>query len=280
MVGHANSAITTVNSNSYYFDGTCANGDMDASFSVHGLNLGSASHCSFIGGSANDAAYDIVQASNGIFYIAGGTASSDFPTTMLTNMYNSGSVGNIDNFIVALAYNNQNMIWSTYLGSPDMESLFPPNVGTSIALNSSNVLHLAGCSAAYNSFPLDPANNVPYFQNIRNTPGGETGTVTRFDMAVINANPVGIADFPNSDFVFAYYPNPVLNSLTISNTELSGKYLHYAIYDSNGKRLISNSCVGNEKHEIDVSFLQSGVYIINVSDGTKTFSNKFVKSVD
>ena len=276
--GYANSVMTPTNSGNYYYDGTCLSGDNDGCFSVHTLNLTTTVHNSFLGGSSNETACDLVFANNDVFYIAGATWSNDFPTTSLGSMWQNGLSGNIDNFVASFKYGTPNMIWGSYLGSPDMESYFPPNLGgTSIALNNSNILFLGGMSAALNTFPLDNGGGIPYFQGQNNSPNlGETGTVTRFDMTAMNTW-VGLADFGNTDFTFGYYPNPTVNYLTIDNPSLAGQDLRYAVYDLGGKKLAEGQLPAGNARQVDVSQLPQGVFIINVSNGTRTFSNKFIK---
>lgn len=68
------------------------------------------------------------------------------------------------------------------------------------------------------------------------------------------------------------YPNPVLDILNISNTE--GNNLEIKIYDSLG-RCVSNVSVKNKK--VNVSFLPSGIYIINVIEGNNVSKAQFIK---
>ncbi|MCC6370737.1 MAG: T9SS type A sorting domain-containing protein [Bacteroidia bacterium] len=277
-VGQANSLMSPVNSGNYYYDGTCATSDYDACFSVNGLNLSTAIHNTFLGGSFGDAAFDIDFANNYVFYIAGGTYSNDFPTTALFNMYSSNANGNLDNFVVAFSIGNPNMKWGTYLGSPDQETQNLPYGGTSIAINGSNVLHISGCSASYNTFPLHNGLGIPHYQWFNPSINiGSTGTITRFDMIGINGT-VGLTDFPNTAFAYGLYPNPTTNYLLINNSDLLSNELRYAIYDLTGKKLAEGNLANHEIKQIDVSFLMNGVYIVNVSNGTKTFSNKFIKA--
>lgn len=277
-VGQANSIMTPINSGNYYYDDTCLVADYDACFSVNSLNLSSAIHNTFLGGRYGDAAFDIDFANNYVFYIAGGTYSNDFPTTPLFNMYSSNANGNLDNFVVAFSIGNPTMKWGTYLGSPDQETQNLPYGGTSIAINGANVLHVCGCSASYNTFPLDNGAGIPHYQGTNPSINiGSTGTITRFDMIGINGT-VGLTDFPNTTFSFGLYPNPTTTHLIINNNDLANNEIRYAIYDLTGKKLAEGSLAKLELKQIDVSFLTNGVYIVNVSNGTKTFSNKFIKA--
>lgn len=280
IAGQANSGMTTTNSNNYYFDGSCASGDKDACFSVHPMNLATTTHNTFLGGSAFEAAYDLQFSNNGVMYIAGATMSNNFPTTNLGAMFTSTAVGGLDNFVTAHLYGSTNMLWSTYLGSPNHESLFQPDGGVSVALTTQNILHVGGCSTSFTTFPLDNGAGIPYFQPLNNTGNlGQTttGTITRFDMTDLNVF-VGIEDFANTKFSFGFYPNPTVSHLTVDNPSLVNEDLRYAIYDLAGKKLSEGLIDKAQQKSIDVSFLSPGVYIVNVSDGLHTFSNKFIKT--
>lgn len=277
VAGQANSNMSTTNSGNYYFDGTCASGDKDACFSVHSSNLASTTaHNTFLGGSAFDAAYDLQFASNDVFYIAGATMSSNFPTTNLGGMFTSNAVGGLDNFVTAHLYGSATMLWSTYLGSPSHESLFQPDGGVSVALTTQNILHAGGCTASSNTYPLDNGAGIPYYQP-QSDGTQTTGTITRFDMTDLNIF-VGLEDFANTTFAFGFYPNPTSDYLTIDNLSLAGHDLHYAVYDLHGKKLTEGRLDKGQQKLIDVSSLQHGIYIVNVSNGARTFSNKFIKA--
>ena len=56
--------------------------------------------------------------------------------------------------------------------------------------------------------------------------------------------------------------------------------LRFAIYDMNGKKLKAGILKVSDPKNIDISFLTEGIYIINVSNGVKTYSNKFVKTAN
>jgi hypothetical protein len=275
LAGQANSGMSTINSGNYYFDGTCAAGDRDACFSVHTMNLATTDHNTFLGGSAFEAAYDLQFSNNGVMYIAGATMSPNFPTTNLGAMFTSTAIGGLDNFVTAHLHGNPNMLWSTYLGSPSHESLFQPDGGVSVALTTQNVLHVGGCTASSNTYPLDNGGGIPYFQP-QNNGNQTTGTITRFDMTDLNIF-VGIEDFENTAFSFGFYPNPTAMHLTVDNPALVNQELRYAIYDLAGKKLAEGR-LDRGQRSIDVSSLAPGVYIVNVSDGTQTFSNKFIKA--
>jgi hypothetical protein len=279
--GISKNGATNVNSGNYFYDNTCATGDFDACFSVHSLNLSTTIHNTFLGGTGTDEALEMQFSPNGVFYLAGHTYASGFPITSIANTYNSGYSGNLEYFIAAFQEGNSNIVWSTCLGSPNDES-DQSWEATSISLDGQNFLHLGGCSNSYNTFPLDNNGGVPYFQPQRS--GGPLGfatdaTITRFDLVPLNTY-VGIEDFKGTSFSFGLYPNPTTQYLTIDNAELVNQNLHYAVYNTKGQKLIEGIFNSTNQKNIDVSNLQQGVYFINVGNGTRTFSNKFIKTTE
>lgn len=293
VVGEANSVMTPINSNNYYYNATSA-GNSDGCFSVHTSNLSTTIHNSFLGGDTDDAAYDIQMTPNNYIYITGGTNSTDFPTFNLSGPFNS--TGNPlsgtwlnDNFVTCLTVGNPNLTWSTYLGSDYNESnWFPVGMSTgnfpqiaTAAVTSLNGLYVLGSSNSYTNFPRDEWYGFPTYFQAANAAGqfvGTTdGTITRFDLSALG-DVTGIQDFPNTQFVFGIYPNPTVDQIMITNKGLSNENLKYAVYDLSGKKMQEGNLKASDTKSVDVSTLPNGIYIINVSNGKMTYSNKFIKS--
>jgi len=79
---------------------------------------------SFIGGSGNDAVYSMaVDDNDGNVYVAGGTSSTNFPTT--TGTYEPTYLGgNCDGFITKINKNGNNILYSTYYGSNAYDQVY------------------------------------------------------------------------------------------------------------------------------------------------------------
>jgi len=79
-------------------------------------NLGSLVFSTYIGGSADDAAYGLKLDLNNILYITGGTASANFPTTagVLNPTFKGGPA---DGFVSAISSNGSSLLYSTYIGT-------------------------------------------------------------------------------------------------------------------------------------------------------------------
>jgi len=281
--GYGNSAMQPVNSGSYYYNGTAASDD--AVFSIYPLNLQSTNHSSFLGGSGSENAIDLDFAPNGVFYITGSTSSSNFPTLNLANTWYSGSnSGNTDYFVSAFVEGYNNLVWSTYLGSADNETMtfpiYPSDGGASIAVDGQGYLHLCGLSDSYTGFPLDNNGGQPtYFQPTRagapmSTSDISDGTITRFDLAAVNTF-VGLKELKKKSFVVGLYPNPAGSYLVIDNAEF--KDMKYEIYNISGQKVMDGRIDREQGNQVDVSVLGSGMYIIRLTSGTQFFSNKFVK---
>ena len=71
------------------------------------------------------------------------------------------------------------------------------------------------------------------------------------------------------------YPNPVDDWLTLPS---SGDRTRVEIYDLKGTRLFSGLFSGKNAYQLNVSFLNAGVYIVNVSGETGTANYKIIKN--
>ena len=98
---------------------------------------------------------------------------------------------------------------------------------------------------------------------------GQTGSIGYTEM---DASSFGIEDF--SDNGLSVYPNPVNEQLTI-NSEVFGQF-HYKITSMNGKQLYNGYFKGNAL-SIDLSSLQSGIYLITIRSEEFLATRKIVK---
>ncbi len=73
---------------------------------------------------------------------------------------------------------------------------------------------------------------------------------------------------------FGIYPNPAKDyfNLSLINTDLSNSKVD--VYDLNGKLVLSKMSDSNQR--VDVQQLNSGMYIVLVESGSKTFTQKFL----
>lgn len=126
-------------------DGVQANlaGEQDAFITK--LNLsGDVVYSSYLGGTGNDSAIDIVVDLEGNAYITGSTASSNFPIKDALQMTNAGGG---DAFITKIAANGKEVVFSTYLGGTLTDN------ASSIALDPVGNVYVSGTTFSTN-FPM------------------------------------------------------------------------------------------------------------------------------
>ena len=85
-------------------------------------NVSSLAFSSYLGGSGDDAAYVLaINPTNGNVYVAGGTASSDFPGNKAGTI-GPNPAGNIDGFVAIIS--GTSLIRSTYLGTSSIDQVY------------------------------------------------------------------------------------------------------------------------------------------------------------
>jgi hypothetical protein len=101
------------------------------------------------------------------------------------------------------------------------------------------------------------------------------GQVTGFSLAFCRLDQnLGLNTIKSSDF--SIYPNPTRSSLNVNlNTDfVEGSII--SVIDLQG-RVISNVKVNDSSTTIDVSNLQTGVYIVKIDSTKGSISKKFIK---
>lgn len=74
---------------------------------------------------------------------------------------------------------------------------------------------------------------------------------------------------------YGIYPNPTNKSIRITISDESP--ISVCIFDPIGRRVYSEVIAGMHFYEINLSFLNPGIYCITISDGLNTYSNKIIK---
>ena len=77
----------------------------------------------YLGGSANDAAYSLVQASDNSIYVCGGTTSTDLPTSTTAYQPQYGG-GDNDGFVAHINPNATQILHLTYLGKDNYDQAY------------------------------------------------------------------------------------------------------------------------------------------------------------
>jgi len=103
-----------------------------------------------------------------------------------------------------------------------------------------------------------------------------TDQVEDFDPMPLGANcTLGTDRFERND-LFRVYPNPNDGLLTISNAKLSGQ-ANIKVVDVNGRIVYNSDAAFNFEQTIDISALQSGIYILRISGGGLSYAEKIIR---
>ena len=76
----------------------------------------------YIGGSANDAAYNLAIDNSNTVYFTGGTESTNFPVS--TGAFHPTYLGNIDGFLTHISSTGNTLLQSTYIGTADYDQSY------------------------------------------------------------------------------------------------------------------------------------------------------------
>jgi hypothetical protein len=106
----------------------------------------------YLGGSASDTIRDVAVDSGGNVYVAGGTGSTDFPTT--PGVYDRTFGGTFDAFAAKLDPGGA-LIWATYIGGPSYDRAY------AIEVDVDGFVYVAG--RAGTGFPTTPGSLQPTF---------------------------------------------------------------------------------------------------------------------
>lgn len=114
-------------------------------------------YSTYLGGAALDSARAVTLSAGGEAYVAGGTTSANFPVTagvvqpVIAGQASDG-VYKADGFVTALSADGAGMLFSTYWGGTDLDSI------SAIALASGGEVVIAGGTASSVLFPISPSN--------------------------------------------------------------------------------------------------------------------------
>jgi gliding motility-associated-like protein len=106
------------------FQNTPGGGNQDGVVLKFAPNLSSLLFSSYIGGDGDDAAYVLsISPVTGNLYVAGGTASSNFPASS-SGVISSSNNGSIDGFVAEVTNNGSTLLRATYLGTSNIDQVY------------------------------------------------------------------------------------------------------------------------------------------------------------
>ena len=193
-------------------------------------------YSTLLGGSGSNAATAVAVDSTGDAYIAGYTASQNFPTASPEQNFNAGSN---DAFIAKFNANGNGLVYCTYLGGSSDDRAY------AIAVDSSGDVWVAGYTNSYN-FPmrlpiqsalkgsrnafitrLSPAGNTLQFSTYL----GGSGSDTAYGLAVDGAGAAYVVgDSTSPNFPAANFQKTNHGSQNAFAVKISGTSLAYSTY--------------------------------------------------
>lgn len=188
------------------------------------------------------------------FDIGFGPESSNPPFT-------SGTYNVNDVLFVVMAYNQDNNTISTWI-NPDASSF----EGTIPSATLSSIDTVAQSSINLFILRQDSTGETPFVEIDALRISDNWADVTPKDATASVKN--------NSIEGFATYPNPVTNS-SFTITSNSAEKKEVTIFNVLGKKVVSTSFSGT-KSDINVAAISSGIYILKVSEGSKTSTSKLI----
>lgn len=233
----------------YYFG---ANNGSDDAFIAQLNSSGSLLWSTYFGGTGNDEGLDITLDGSRNIYITGYSQnSSNFPFCSPAGAFNVTSLsGTYDAFIASFQNSTRAPLWCTFFGGNDQD------VSQAIACYNSTELYIGGSTNCSSTFPFDPGNGTPYYDNIVN---GSKGFIAGFGLAGI----VGLEEANTSESFFLY-PNPATTQLSVSGLPKGSQKIE--IINSIGEIVISQTILSEAICSVDVSSLAPGLYLVRIEN--------------
>lgn len=117
-----------------------------------------------------------------------------------------------------------------------------------------------------------------------NDPGNEAILDSLWNAEIGKVDPeITDPDNPNPETIFTYnfYPNPVINNLTVEYYLERSSDVNISLYNTQGQLMKTinrpRQATGIHSEQVDFSSYTSGTYIISISTGYNVYSNKIVK---
>ncbi len=153
-----NTASTNLPTTAGAFQRSFGGGNADGYVAKFSPDLRQLIWATYLGGAAEDRAYDLVVDSTGVLYVAVWTASSDFPTTPGAYDTTHNSPGIMDVAYVKLRADGSGLLYSTFVGGSNVEQS-----RNSIAVDSAGALYSTG----YTNSPDFPTTTGAFQRSLR-----------------------------------------------------------------------------------------------------------------
>lgn len=199
----------------------------------------------------------------------GGTAATSFTVnsaTSITAVVGSGASGDVS---VITAGGTTALAGFTFIPLPAITSFTPTSGGTaaSITITGTNFTGATAVSfggTAATSFTVSSPTSITAVigagasGNVSVTTPGGTASLAGFTFTVVTA----IDPVPASALGIRFYPNPTTGSFVIDTLRLTDKWETLEIFDTQGKKKLSNFMIRNKTRvNVSVEYLSNGLYV-------------------
>ena len=184
------------------------------------------------------------------------TASLNLDGIILSNA--GGNLGTYDGFIAKIDTAGT-VQWAENIGSDDDEEIF------SLAYSANNGLSIAG-----------------YTKSSELVIGNDTVVNAGFlsgeaFVANLSYSGIGLSELNNVKTI-SLYPNPTSGQLFFNLEETESEHITLKVENLIGQVVLEKTIDNKSaRHFIDVQNLSPGLYLLNLKDGNKTYSGKFIK---
>lgn len=166
-------------------------------------------------------------------------------------------------------------------GSVDVDLTFDDEgttVNCSSTNNGDNVLPQVSLSGF--SDGLDSLGDWVFFITDVNVGDGNTATWNSVTLTICvgGIEPVLAVNDLVVDNLFSIYPNPNNGEFSIQVNSSSSNNIRVEVYDLRGRLMLNKSYnnSGNLNEKLNLDYLQSGIYLVNVNDGSRKSTKKIV----
>ncbi|MCK8480945.1 T9SS type A sorting domain-containing protein [Psychroserpens algicola] len=102
------------------------------------------------------------------------------------------------------------------------------------------------------------------------------GSLINFELEICTEQELSVSDFSSDEF--SIFPNPNKGEFTILLNSSSTEDINIDVFDIRGRQIFSNSYVNTSEFRevVNLNSVQSGMYLVTVSDGLKKTTRKII----
>lgn len=212
------------------------------------------------------------------------------PSTMTgVNIAISSDAASVGNTVFGVLLSNTGAILAqsanAVLVTADSNTIKTFTFPTPIALTANQQVHIGlgqTANATTGYFPLGGYSN-PNLTSVYNTSAVAGGTLTlltsnlgQLGIEAVYSGTCTLGTESFSSYLFTLYPNPARDLVTIEGSN-SSNIMSYKIVDLNGRSVKSMENINENSTQINISDLQSGVYMMTINSDQGTVTKKIVK---